>query len=613
MRTTMTLGRLAVAAAMVAMGLTVPLLSPGHGAAAAAESLSVDLSAPTRPATAVGEGFLYGVSQDGTQPVDSLLQPLGITAFRGGGHVSRGWIGDGYQYGSGTQADVNSVIAQAKRLTQPPYHAQYQVIVSDIYGADGGQPSNTTYPCDNGNCSNWVTFIDKAVGALQASGLKLAYDIWNEPDISVFWTRGMNSTQYFQMWDTAYREIRRVAPGALIVGPSLAFTPQSNPGEWQTWLAHAKSAGTLPDEITNHDEGDVDDPVTVSQSLNNAMSSAGISPIPLSANEFQPADRQTAGVTAWYLARFAQSGYKNAMRGNWNCCLTPNLTGILTQSGGSWAPTGSWWAFRAYADLTGSLVSTSGQVGSTAISAAEDSSAKRAVAIIGDSNGYTGAAPVTFSGLASVPWLANNGSVNVTVDRIPEQAPLTAPQVVYNQNVSVASGSITVPVTFQQSHDAFAVYLTPGGQSPPPPGFPSGYHQLVVGNDALCLDVYGDTSSSGAAIDQWTCNGQSNQQFQFVPVSGGYGELQAQNSGDDIAVSGSASTAGSPDIVQQAPDGASSSLWQPVQQSDGSYEFRSQGSGLCLDVYGAGSNAGQQLDQWSCKDAPGTNQDFTPR
>ena len=71
------------------------------------------------------------------------------------------------------------------------------------------------------------------------------------------------------------------------------------------------------------------------------------------------------------------------------------------------------------------------------------------MAIIGDDNGYTGAASVTYSGLASVPWLASNGSVNVTVDRIPDQYPLSAPQVVLSQNMSVSSGSITVPVTFQ--------------------------------------------------------------------------------------------------------------------------------------------------------------------
>src|SRR4051812_45358025 len=461
MRTKPGFRRLALAAAS-ALALTLPLLLvPSVGRAASSESLSVDLSSTRGPSTGVGEGFLYGISQDGAQPADQFIQPLGINAFRGGGWFSGGWIRDGYQYGSATRADVDSIIAQAKRLTPPPYHAQYQVLVSDIYGANGGQPSNTTYPCDNGDCSNWVAFIDSTVGGLQASGLKFAYDIWNEPDISAFWTRGVNSAQYFQMWDTAYREIRRIAPSAQIVGPSLAFTPQSNPGEWRTWLAHVKAAGTIPDMITNHDEGDVDDPVTVSQSLNSALTTAGIGPLPLSANEYQPADRQTAGVTAWYLARFAQSGYTNAMRGNWVCCVTPNLTGVLTQSGGTWQPTGNWWALRDYADMTGTLVDTSGQIGSTAISASEDSANKRAVAVIGDSNGYTGAASVTFDGLSSLPWLSSSGSVNVRVDRIPDQAPLSAPQVVYSQKVSTSSGSITVPITFQASHDAFAVYVTP--------------------------------------------------------------------------------------------------------------------------------------------------------
>jgi hypothetical protein len=605
-------GRFAAAAATVLAAALGLLALPSVPRAQAAESLSVNLASVIRPATAVGEGFLYGVSQDGTQPPDQYLQPLGITAFRGGGHVTGGWIGDGYQLGSGTQTDINTVLAQARRLTQSPYHAQYQVLLSDIYGADGGQPSNTTYPCDNGNCANWVSFIDSVVGALQASGLKLAYDIWNEPDISIFWKAGVDTTQYFQMWDTAYKEIRRIAPGATIVGPDFAYTPLRNASEWQTWLAHTKAAGTLPDMITNHDEGDVDDPVAVSQALNSDLSAAGIGSIPLSANEYQPADRQTAGVTAWYLARFAQSGYTNAMRGNWQCCLTPNLTGVLTQTSSGWQPNGNWWAMRDYADMTGSLVSTSGQVGSTAISAAEDSSQKRAVAIIGDSNGYTGAVSVTFSGLGSVPWLANSGNVNVVVDRIPDQYPLTAQQVVLSQTMSTSSGSITVPFTFQAAHDAFAVYVTPASSSGGG-GFPSGYHRLVIGSDQLCADVYGNTSASGAAIDQWTCNGQANQQFQFVPASGGYGELQAQNSGDDITVSGTVTAAGTPDIVQQPVSGSAASQWLPVQQSDGSWSFKNSASGLCLDVYGASTSTGQQFDQWTCKNAPATNQDFTPQ
>ncbi len=610
MRTRTRWSRLAMATGTV-LAMSIPLLTATSGHAAGNESLSVNLASTRGAATAVGEGFLYGVSQDGTQPATGFLEPLGITAFRGGGHVSRGWIGDGYQFGSGTQTDVNTVIAQAKRLTQGANHAQYQVIVSDLYGADGGQPSNTMYPCDNGNCSNWVSFVDSTVGALQASGLKFAYDIWNEPDISAFWTRGVASAQYFQMWDTAFREIRRIAPGTVIVGPSAAFTPDQNSTEWNAFLSHTKAAGTLPDEITNHDEGDGDDPVGVSQSIDTFLTNNGIARIPLSANEFQPQDRQTAGVTAWYLARFAQSNYTNAMRGNWNCCLSPNLTGILTQSGGSWQPTGSWWAFRTYADMTGTLVNTSGQVGSTAISASEDSTAKRAVAVIGDGNGFTGTASVTFSGLSSTPWLSNNGNVNVVVDRIPDQAPLSAPQVVLNQSMSTAGGSITIPVTFQASHDAFAVYLTPGQSSGG--GFPSGNHQLVVANDSLCLDVSGNTGNAGAAVDQWTCNGQSNQQFQFVAVSNGFGELRALNSGQDVMVSGGSTAQGVADVVQEPVSGSSAGLWLPQQQSDGSWEFKNQNSGLCLDVLGAGGNTGQQLDQWSCKNGPGNNQDFITR
>ena len=142
--------------------------------------------------------------------------------------------------------------------------------------------------------------------------------------------------------------------------------------------------------------------------------------------------------------------------------------------------------------------------------------------------------------------------------------------------------------------------------------FPGGYHHLTIGSDGLCLDVYGNTSAAGAAIDQWTCNGQANQQFQFVATSGGYGELQAQNSGDDLTVSGTVTAAGTPDIVQQPVSGSAGSQWLPVAQSDGSWEFKNSASGLCLDVYGASSSTGQQLDQWACKNAPGNNQDFTP-
>ena len=144
-------------------------------------------------------------------------------------------------------------------------------------------------------------------------------------------------------------------------------------------------------------------------------------------------------------------------------------------------------------------------------------------------------------------------------------------------------------------------------------GYPTGYKKLVISSDSLCLDNYGATSNAGAVIDQWACNGQTNQEFQFVATSGGYGELQVENSGQDVTVLNSSTSQGVPDIVQEPVNGNAASQWLPQQQSDGSYQFKSDNSGLCLDVYGGGNNQGQQLDQWPCKNAPGTNQDFTPQ
>jgi hypothetical protein len=176
-------------------------------------------------------------------------------------------------------------------------------------------------------------------------------------------------------------------------------------------------------------------------------------------------------------------------------------------------------------------------------------------------------------------------------------------------------GAMTSGYPTDATENAVQASLVAAGYGTPNTGggFPSGYHQLVVGNDNLCLDVYGNTSNSGAAIDQWNCNNQTNQQFQFVPGSNGYGQIQAQNSGQVVTVSGNATASGTPDIVQQPSSGSSTALWKPIQQSDGSYSFQNQGSGLCLDVYGASSTPGQQLAQWPCKNAPGTNQDFAPR
>ncbi|MEY9836327.1 RICIN domain-containing protein [Streptacidiphilus sp. EB103A] len=171
---------------------------------------------------------------------------------------------------------------------------------------------------------------------------------------------------------------------------------------------------------------------------------------------------------------------------------------------------------------------------------------------------------------------------------------------------SICSGVSQGTGAFTSAFEPFAGGSTSSGS------YPTGYHQLVVQNSKLCADVAGAGVSNGAAIDQWTCktSGQANQEFQFNPVSGGYGELQNQNSGSDIAVFG-ASTAAGASVIQYTQNGTANSLWQPIALSDGTWQFKNQKSGLCLDMTGNSTSANTQFEQWTCKSsAVGSNQAF---
>ena len=397
------------------------------------------------------------------------------------------------------------------------------------------------------------------------------------------------------MWQSAYKEIRSVAPNATIVGPDFAYHPAAEPGRMAGLPVErqvqpgpcrtrspttTRATATIPWPISSAIESDH------LRRRHLARPAAVGERVPAR----RPADRRRDRVVPGPLRPVR---YTNAMRGNWVCCLTPNLTGVLTSVNGSYA---------AERELVGDarlrrhdrfpgvhLRRSPGPPRSRRPRTARPSGS---VAIIGDDNGYTGAASVTYSGLASVPWLASNGSVNVTVDRIPDQYPLSAPQVVYNQNVSVSSGSITVPLTFQAAHDAFAIYLTPPRRRAA--AFPTGYHRLVIGNDGLCLDVYGEHHASR--------RGDRPVDLQrpvqpAVPVRArspaATARCRRRTPATTSTVTGSATVgrharhrpASPPTVPPPAPVAAGAAVRRLVGVQE-------PASGLCLDVYHAVSNRG---------------------
>ena len=316
---------LLVAVTTIVLGIG---LAAGETAAASSnQTVTVNLASTTGPVTGAGAGYLYGLSQDGSGPPDYLLAPMNLNSARGGGARigGDGWIGDGYTAGSGFQARINSALEQARRVETPPYHVTYDLLVSDLYGADTTQPSDTVYPCTSGNCSNWVSFIQTVVDDVEAAGVSVRYDIWNEPDGSAFWAPGYNTTQYYDMWNSAVNEIRSLQPSAVIVGPSVS---NFNTTYLSEFLSTVKADGTLPNVLNWHFSGT---PIADAQTEENQLATDGITGVSLSMNEYLDASSQNAGQEAWNLTQIAKSGLSSASHAIWsNCCTSENLDGTLT-------------------------------------------------------------------------------------------------------------------------------------------------------------------------------------------------------------------------------------------------------------------------------------------
>ncbi len=120
------------------------------------------------------------------------------------------------------------------------------------------------------------------------------------------------------------------------------------------------------------------------------------------------------------------------------------------------------------------------------------------------------------------------------------------------------------PVTLVR---ATGVGSTPAAIPPTASASPLLAYTIRNANSNLCLDVYQGHSANGTNVDQWTCNGNSNQYWTryFVGYVGGNGAPI------DIIV----------------PNNSASS---------------------CLDVYGRSLSAGANVDIWTCNS--GLNQDW---
>jgi Carbohydrate binding module (family 35) len=442
-----------------AMTLTGVALQHVQLTHAAADSITINLSISGGAPTYRASGFIYGLSQDGSQPPASMQSNIKTQFLRAGGAQlncpNGGWINNDF---ATRWNSVKGYYARARAIG-----AKLILLPHDLWGADAvcNVPS---YPGDNGNWTPYTNFMSQVISSAQANGMTgsdVQWDIWNEPDLGAFFGNRPES-QYLAMWQRGFQMIRAAIPNAVIVGPSTASTPNTGNSWWTTYLNFIKANNVIPNYLSWHDEGGNNDPVGDANNLNSMLSSLGISVAGYQVNEYGTSSEQNPGHSAWFIARFERAN-TDAARGNWGMGtgLYGGMGGLVTAGGQA---NSQWWIYKRYGDQTGvrTQVTPGSQIDATSFT---DAGAKKAIAVIGNRGGVTGSVTVQYTGIPS--YLVANGQTQALVEMMPSgSGAVTAPTVVSNSPVTVSNNTITITLNWTNAQNGYAITLTPPGGGP---------------------------------------------------------------------------------------------------------------------------------------------------
>jgi hypothetical protein len=162
--------------------------------------------------------------------------------------------------------------------------------------------------------------------------------------------------------------------------------------------------------------------------------------------------------------------------------------------------------------------------------------------------------------------------------------------------------TMVLPWYPQTSIDTAAGTVTGVGGGP--------HYTLAARHSGKCADVSDNSAANSAAVVQFTCDGDLNQQWRLEDAGGGYHRVIAQHSGKCLDVS-SGSTADNANVLQYACGSGTNQQWQFQDLGSGHYRLVARHSGKCLDVTSAATTDGTRLIQYTC--GSGTNQQWLRR
>ncbi|WP_436535938.1 RICIN domain-containing protein [Actinoplanes sp. HUAS TT8] len=553
------------------------------------QSDSVNFAATGAAPTYRASGWIYGMTENGSAPADHFFTDVKFRAMRAGGAQlpGGGWVGGGY--------DRRWNATRAQMLRTKALGGTFVLLAHDLWGADGAAIAR--FPGENGDWTDYNNFLTRVISDVKATGVAVEWDIWNEPNISLFWNR--TQAQYFELWRRTYQRLRADIPGTLIVGPSLAGVPSTSGTWWNQYLDYVKANAAVPDIVSWHSLPG--DPVANVAAADTTLNSRGIAHTrPYQINEYGASDEQNPGDGAWYITRLERAG-ADGLRANWASGgnLHNDLGNLLTHdTAGQYRPKGEWWVYRFYAQQSGTTVATTASAGYDAYATKTAGNAK---VLVGGGR-TTGNLTVNLQALNTTSGVVINNQVRVRVQRIPSNSggAVAGPTTVQDRVVTLTGNATSVTVANSTITDAYTVTVLP----PTDTSFTS---VAVAQHSGQCLDNTDLRTTDGNQQQQFPCEGGDQQQFSFRPVAGVADTYTVvnQQSGKCLDVNGVSTADGA--AVQQWPclSGATNQQFTLRRvtytgNDPHDYQLVARHSGKCVDVSGVSTAARAVIHQWTC-------------
>ncbi|GAA3048815.1 RICIN domain-containing protein [Kitasatospora albolonga] len=129
---------------------------------------------------------------------------------------------------------------------------------------------------------------------------------------------------------------------------------------------------------------------------------------------------------------------------------------------------------------------------------------------------------------------------------------------------------------------------------------PTGWTTVVNRNSGRCVDAAAAATANGTAVQQYSCNATTAQQWQLLPTDGGHVRIANANDSTKVWDVTGVSAADGAKVQLWTWGGGTNQQWLPVDEGGGSYHFVNRNSGKCLDVPSASTADAVVLQQYTC-------------